>query len=64
MIEKITDVVGGAVNALKGEPLSIALIVLNLLFLMAFYLTIHEISISAARRDSLLSEVAKSCLSK
>ena len=64
MIEKITAVASDVVDALKREPVSLALVALNLLFLVAFYFTITEISKSAARRDSLLSEVAKSCLSK
>lgn len=64
MIEKITTVATDVVGALKKEPISLVLILINLLFLVAFYFTIHEISQSAERRDSLLSEVAKSCLSK
>lgn len=64
MIEKVTEVAGNVVDALRKEPVSLVLIVLNLLFIAVFYFTITEISESAARRDTLLSEVARACVNK
>jgi hypothetical protein len=60
-IDEGAKIAGGVVEALKREPISLALIVLNLLFLLIFYGVFREISASAERRDTLLAELAKSC---
>ena len=62
-IEEGAKVAGGVIEAMKREPISLALIVLNVLFLMVFYSLFREISASADRRDTLLGDLAKSCVS-
>jgi hypothetical protein len=60
-VEEGAKVAGGVVDALRREPLSLALVVLNVLFLLMFYGVFREISASAERRDALLTELAKDC---
>jgi hypothetical protein len=60
-IDEGAKIAGGVVEALKREPVSLALVVLNLLFLLVFYGVFREISASAERRDTLLAELAKNC---
>jgi hypothetical protein len=61
-IEEGARVAGSVVEALRREPLSLALVVLNLIFLLTFYGFFREISASAERRDTLLAELAKNCI--
>jgi hypothetical protein len=60
-IEESARVAGGVVEALRREPISLALVVINLVFLIVFYGVFREVSSSAERRDTLLSELAKNC---
>lgn len=60
-IEEGAKVASGAIEALKREPLSLALVILNFIFLLVFYGIFREISASAERRDALLTELAKDC---
>lgn len=62
-IEEGAKVAGGVIEAMKREPISLALIVLNVLFLVVFYGLFREISASADRRDAILGDLAKSCVS-
>jgi hypothetical protein len=61
-IEEGAKVAGSIIEGLKREPVSLALVALNLLFMLVFYGVFREISASAQRRDALLSELAKSCI--
>ncbi|QOG18161.1 MULTISPECIES: hypothetical protein [Bradyrhizobium] len=51
-----------AVEALKGQPLLLALVMINLLFLMGFAFMHREIAQAVARKDALLAEIASHCL--
>lgn len=45
----------GIVESLKGHPLALVLVVVNVLFLAGGAYGLREISASAARRDALLA---------
>jgi hypothetical protein len=49
-----------AVDALKGTPILLAAMILNVIVLAGFGWTIHQVSSSIERRDALI----KSCLEK
>jgi hypothetical protein len=50
------------INGLKSQPLILALVVVNVLFLIGCAYGLREISASAARRDMMLAdEIAKDC---
>jgi hypothetical protein len=52
----------GIINGLKAQPLVLALVVVNVLFLIGCAYGLREISASAARRDTMLAdEIAKDC---
>jgi hypothetical protein len=65
MIEKIAV---AAVDAMKTQPLAVALVVMNMLFLAASGYVIVEVSgayrVREERRDQLLSQITKSCFDK
>jgi len=53
-----TDVVAG----LRGHPLALALIVVNVLFIVSAAWTLRSIAQASERRDALISQMAKDCL--
>jgi hypothetical protein len=50
------------VEGLKAQPLALALIVVNLMFIIGFSYMLREIGQSVTRKDQLLSELAKDCM--
>jgi len=53
-----TDVVAG----LRGHPVVLGLIVVNVLFLASAAWTIKYIADAGVRRDALISQLAKDCV--
>jgi hypothetical protein len=57
---------GAAIEALKGQPLALALVIVNVCFLIAaaWFLTYIGGSAREAtqRRDALISQLAKDCI--
>lgn len=62
MFEQGGKVAGIVVEALKAQPLILALVVVNVLFLIGGAYGLREISVSVARKDQLLAELAKDCI--
>ncbi|MGX1163741.1 hypothetical protein AB7M16_000007 [Bradyrhizobium sp. USDA 372] len=52
------------IDSLQAQPLALALVILNALFLAAFTLTLREISASAQRRDQVMMSLAEKCAIK
>jgi p-aminobenzoyl-glutamate transporter AbgT len=46
------------IDAMRGNPLALALVVVNLLFLLAFGYIFREISNSIERRDKVIAQLA------
>ncbi|MBO4228378.1 hypothetical protein [Bradyrhizobium neotropicale] len=61
-LEEGGKVATGTVEALKKNPIALALVVINLTFLLAFAFMLREISQAVERKDELLSELAKRCV--
>jgi hypothetical protein len=61
-IDEGAKIAGGVVEALKREPVSLALVVLNVAFLLIFAFVFHEISNGRIRQDTLLAEISKACI--
>jgi hypothetical protein len=53
---------GEAITALKGHPLALVLVLVNLCFLAAGTWAFTYVAESSSRRDALLSQLAKDCL--
>lgn len=45
-------------EALKAHPFALALVIINALFLSY---VVHEVSASGARRDAMITELARDC---
>jgi hypothetical protein len=56
--EEAAKVAGGVTEALKAQPLALALIVLNVIWLVAVFWTAHSNSV---REDALLADLVRSC---
>lgn len=50
------------IDALRSQPLALALVVINLLFLTGFAFMLREIAQAVARKDALLAEIASHCI--
>jgi len=59
MIEEVTKVATGVVDSLKGQPLALALIIINLLYIGAGVWVWHG---ERNRRTELVTTVLQSCL--
>ncbi|MGX1151467.1 hypothetical protein [Bradyrhizobium ottawaense] len=58
MRKAAADIIG----ALRSQPLALALVVINLLFLTGFAFMLREIAQAVARKDALLAEIASHCM--
>ncbi|MCA1419507.1 hypothetical protein [Bradyrhizobium sp. BRP23] len=54
--------IGDVIEGLRGQPLALALVVINLLFLSGFAFMLREIAQAVARKDALLAEIAGHCM--
>lgn len=63
--EEAGKVAAGVVDSLKSQPISLALIVLNVIFLVIGYLILAKVSDRAAadmlRADELIAKLATQC---
>jgi hypothetical protein len=53
---------GDAIQALKGHPLALVLVLVNLCFLAAGSWAFTYVAESSGRRDALMSQMAKDCM--
>jgi hypothetical protein len=64
--EDLGKAASGTVDALKSQPLALALVVVNVLFLLAGGYFLRDIaqhqSASEQRKDELLADMARRCL--
>ncbi|MFK4534269.1 hypothetical protein ABIA00_002452 [Bradyrhizobium ottawaense] len=49
-------------ESLRSQPLALALVVINLLFLIGFAFMLREIAQAVERKDALLAEIASHCM--
>ena len=65
MIEKMTDMVTSTVDAMRSQPLAIALVVINLIFLVGGGFMLKQVgdAIVTEResRNQLLSQILEKC---
>lgn len=52
----------GLIEALKTNPLALALVVINVLFLGVMLYLIHTVQQQTERKDELMRELAHDCL--
>jgi hypothetical protein len=60
-LEEGGKVAGGIVEGLKSQPLALALIVINVLFLGFMGFIIHSLKEQGERKDALLGDLARNC---
>ena len=53
---------GDLINALKANPLALALVVINVLFLAFMLYLVHATKEQTERKDDLMRELAHDCL--
>jgi hypothetical protein len=65
-LEEGGKVASGTVEALKAQPLALALVVVNVMFLVAAAWFLHDLAGNAAantlRKDKLVAEMMERCL--
>jgi hypothetical protein len=65
VMQEGAKVASGTIEALKAQPLALALIVVNILFLGSAVWLFHEVSVSTAEdrnhRNALLTQAITSC---
>lgn len=68
LITSTSKLISLTVESLKDQPLILALIIINLLFLGTFGFILHEIatitSATNVRRDAVLLDLIKACTTK
>ena len=53
----VMQLANSLITSLREAPLALALVVINLIFLISFTLTLREISQAAERKDALFTEL-------
>jgi hypothetical protein len=61
-IEEGGKVASGVIEGLKSQPLALALIIINMMFLGFTIYIIHSLREHAERKDALLSDLARHCV--
>lgn len=61
-IEEGGKVAHGIVEGLKSQPLALAIIVINVLFLGFMVYITHSLKEQTERKDALLSDLARNCV--
>ena len=65
-LEKGGKIASSTIDAMKSQPLALALLTVNLLFLLAAGLFVHEVAAHSAegqqRKDKLIAEMMERCL--
>ena len=66
MPEKASKVVSGTVEALKGQPLALTLVILNVMFLAGVMYTAHDffqrLENASLRKDNMVSQMMERCM--
>jgi uncharacterized BrkB/YihY/UPF0761 family membrane protein len=66
MPEQAGKVVSGTVDALKGQPLALALVIINVMFLAGGMWTAHDffqrLESASLRKDTMVEEMMKRCM--
>ena len=57
----VREVASTVAHGLKGHPLVLAVVVINVLFIVSAGWTLRSIAQSAERRDALLAQLVKDC---
>ncbi len=60
MIEKISELAGGFMDTMKAQPLSLALVVMNVALLVVFWLILSTVSEQRKREVQLMYDEQKS----
>ena len=53
---------GTIVEGLRGQPLALALVIINVLYLIGGAYTLREISRSIERRDAMITTLTERCI--
>lgn len=64
MIDKVTKVAGTLVDALRDQPLVLALVAINLLFIGVGFYVMMKVADRQDARTQLVSEMMRECLRK
>lgn len=62
MPQEAAKVASGIVDTLKNQPLALALIVINVLFIAFVGFVIHGLADAEIRKDNLLADLARNCV--
>jgi len=57
----VREVATTVAHSLKDHPFALAIVVINVLFIVSAAWTLRNISHAAERRDALISQMAKDC---
>jgi hypothetical protein len=64
--EEVGKVASTTVESLKSQPLALALVIINVLFLLGGLYALHDLAqamrVRDERKDQLLAELAKDCI--
>jgi hypothetical protein len=60
----VRQLANNLVEALRNQPYALALVVINIAFVIGMGFMLQQIAHSAERRDALLASVAQRCLEK
>lgn len=61
MIQATGKIAGAVVEGLRDQPLALALVVINVLFLGLVGYTLYQVSERGIARDALIAKLAQEC---
>lgn len=61
-LEQIGKVASTIIESLKGQPLALALVVVNLMFLVGGVYVLNDRRDSNVRKDALIADLVKNCV--
>jgi hypothetical protein len=59
----IKDAVNAVTEGLRGSPVALGLVVINVVFVVLMFYLLQQVSGSIERRDTMISEIIKHCYS-
>ena len=57
----VRQIAVNVVEALRNQPLILALVIINMIVLAGFSFTLHQVSNSIERKDALVAELIRNC---
>jgi hypothetical protein len=57
----VRQIAVNVVEALRNQPLILALVIINMIVLAGFAFTLHQVSNSIERKDALVAELIRNC---